>query len=84
MGFAFTRLMRKSEIFELQHEGEKQLEQFRPQPAECGRYQRRVNHAIEKMLERDHPASAVPNRSLGVDGAISQKSGDTNDAEYLQ
>jgi len=36
------------------------------------------------MLERDHPASSVPNRFLGVGRAVSEQSGDTNDAEYLQ
>jgi hypothetical protein len=47
------------------------LERFRPQATECSRCQRRVNHAIEKMLERDQPASAVPNRFLGVGCAVS-------------
>jgi len=50
---------------------EKELERFRPQPAECSRCQGRVNHAIEKMLEGNHPASSVPNRFLGVGGAVS-------------
>ena len=39
---ASAHLTLKSEIFELQYEGEEQLEQFRPQPAECSRCQRRI------------------------------------------
>ena len=61
----------KQPTFELQHKDRKQLERFRPEPAECCCCEQRVNHAIEKMLERDHPASAAPNRFLGVSCAVS-------------
>src|SRR5215510_8735420 len=60
------------------------LERFRPEPAECCRGQQRVDHAIEKMLERDDPASAAPNRFLGVSGTVSKESDRANNAEYLQ
>src|SRR5204863_6316475 len=49
----------------------KELERFRPQPTERYRGERCVNRAIEKMLERDQPASTVPNRFLGVGCAVS-------------
>ena len=41
--------------------GEKKLQRFRPQPGECRPCEQRVDQAIEKMLERDDPASAAPN-----------------------
>jgi hypothetical protein len=44
----------------------KELERLRPQPTEYSRCKRRINQAIEKMFQRDHPASAVPNRFLDV------------------
>ena len=47
------------------------LERFRPQPTEYSRCQHRINHTIEKMLQRDYPASAAPNRFLGVGRAVS-------------
>ena len=34
--------------------------------APANRSQHRVNQAIEKMLQRDYPAAAAPNRFLGV------------------
>ena len=63
--------------------GEKELERFRPEPTECSRCQHRINHAIQKMLERDYPASAAPNRFLDVGCAVSEQSGRADDTEHL-
>jgi hypothetical protein len=54
----------------LQRQNEKQLWRFRPQPGEYCRGQQRVDQAVEKMLERDHPAAAAPDRFLGVSCAV--------------
>src|SRR5262249_49909372 len=61
-----------------------QLERFWPEPAEYCRGEQRVNQAIEKMLERDDPASAAPNRFLDVCCAVPKESHRANNTEYLQ
>jgi hypothetical protein len=48
-----------------------ELQHLWRQPAEDSRGERGIDDAIEKMLERDHPASAAPNRFLGVGRAVS-------------
>src|SRR5262249_54072965 len=60
------------------------LERFWPQPSECCRCEQRVDDAIEKMLERDHPAAAAPNGLLDMGCAVSKKSDSADDTEYLQ
>ena len=56
---------------EAEREDGKQLERFRPEPTEYCRCQHRVNQTIEKMLARDYPASAAPNRFLSVGCPVS-------------
>jgi hypothetical protein len=46
-------------------EDEKELQRFRPQPAECSCCQGRVNHAIEKEGEDGHAVMTV-NREAHV------------------